>query len=176
MWYIIGQIIGGIGVMLFFISYLCKTQKRLLFLQILGNAVMVLHFFLIGAKSGYILLIAGTIRNIIFYFSDNKYLSWKGIPYILAGIIVGLGFLSWEAYYSLFIIVGLGLNTVFLSVKNVNILKASVILTSALIFTYDAFAFSISGMINEAMAIVGAIIGLTVFYLTNKKQKEIKEN
>ena len=107
---------------------------------------------------------------------DKKFLSWKGIPYVLSGIIVGLGVLSWEAYYSLFIIIGLGLNTVFLSVKNVNIIKASVILTSALILTYDAFVFSISGMINEAMAIIGAIIGLTVFYVTNKKKKEIKEN
>ena len=176
MWYIIGQIIGGIGVLLFFISYLCKTQKRLLFLQILGNAIMVVHFFLIGATSGYALLIIGTIRNVIYYFSDKKYLSWKGIPYVLACITVGVGILSWESYYSLFIIVGLGLNTIFLSSKNVNVIKASVILTSALILTYDAFVFSISGMLNEAMAIVGSIIGLTIFYIKSRKQEKIKEN
>lgn len=174
MWYIIGQIVGGIGVLLFFLSYFCKTQKKLLFIQILGNAVMVVHFFLIGAKTGYFLLIAATIRNIILYFGDKKYLSWKGIPYILAVIIAGIGALSWEGYHSLFIIVGLGINTVFLSVKNVNVLKASVILTSSLILTYDVFAFSISGMINEGMAIIGSILGLITYYIWNKKQ--VKEN
>ena len=174
MWFIIGQIVGGIGVLLFFISYLFRTQKSILLIQIVGNAVMVVHFFLIGAKTGYFLLIAATIRNIILYFGDKKYLSWKGIPYILALIIAGIGALSWEGYYSLFIIVGLGINTVFLSVKNVNVLKASVILTSALILTYDVFAFSISGIINEGLAIIGAIIGLISYYVWNKKQK--KEN
>ncbi len=137
---------------------------------------MVLHFFLIGAKTGYLLLIVGTIRNIILFFDDVRFLSWKGIPYILAAIMVGVGALSYEAYYSLFIIVGLGINTVFLSVKNVNVLKASVILTSSLIFTYDAFVLSISGMINEALAVVGAIVGLIMAYVTSKRTKNLEEN
>ena len=167
---IIGQAIGGIAVIIFFVSYQCKTQKKLLLMQTVSNAIMFVHYFLIKANSGYFLAIVAILRNLAFYFNDKKFLSSKLIPYIFAVIVVIIGALSWEGYYSLFYIVGLGVNTVFLSVKNVNVIKISVIFTCSLIFTYNVFVFSIPGMINESLSILGAVIGLITYRVRKKKQ------
>ena len=170
-WYYLGQAIGVIGVIIFFISYQCKNQKQLLFLQTISNAVMFVHYLLIGATSGYALAIASIVRNIVFYFRDKKYLSSIIIPYLFAAIISVIGALSWQGYYSLFLIVGLAVNTVFMAVKDINVLRISVIFTCALIFTYNVFVLSIPGMINEALSIVGAIIGLITYHVKNKKNQ-----
>jgi len=174
-WYYLGQAIGGIAVAIFFISYLCKTQKKLLLLQTLSNAIMFAHYFLIGADSGYFLAVVAVIRNLAYYFNHVKFLSFKIIPYIFAVIVVVIGAFSWEGYHSLFYIVGLGVNTVFMSVKNVNVLRISVIFTCALIFTYNVFALSIAGMINESLSIVGAIIGLISYAIKNKKREKLQD-
>ena len=170
MWvYYLGQAIGGIGVILFFTSYLLKNQKQLLLLQTIANGVMFVHYLLIGATSGYVLAIVSIARNIVFYFRDRKYLSSILIPIAFAVIITVVGAFSWQGYYSLFLIVGLAANTIFLSVKNINIVRISVMFTCALILTYNAFVFSIPGMINEAVSIIGAIVGLITYCIKNKK-------
>ena len=158
--YIIGQIIGIIAMAIFFISYQFKEAKKLMVFQCLAVVSICIHYLLIGATSGLILNLVCLARNICYANRDKRLLSgiWVPIFFCIAMGIVGI--LSWQDYYSIFIITGLIINTIFLSQPNTQILRYSILLTSPLVFTYDVFVLSVGGMANEALAVTSSIIGI----------------
>jgi hypothetical protein len=80
-----------------------------------------------------------------------------------------VGIISWQDYYSIFIIVALIINTAFLSQPNTQYLRYSILLTSPLVFIYDVFVLSWGGMANEALAITSSVIGIIRLKQENKK-------
>ena len=74
-----------------------------------------------------------------------------------------MGILAWDAWYSIFVVVGITVNTVCMSLNAQNIRK-SILVTSPMVLIYDVFAKSISGAVYEAVAIVSSAIGLYRFY------------
>lgn len=166
---IIGQILGYVAVVFFFISYQIKDKKGLLIVQTIATGIICLNYLLLFGYTGLILNVICVIRNIAYYFKDKKFLSSRIIPYIFAFIMIILGVLTWEGYYSLFIIIGLAVNTVCLSICNTNQLRVSVIFTCSFIITYNAFVGTIGGIISESMSILSSIIGLIRFHVKNTK-------
>lgn len=158
--YIIGQIIGVIAVAGTFVSYQTKTQKQLLIVNMIATALFCVHYMLLGASSGMVLNLFAIVRNIIYCNRDKKPLSHPAVPYILGFIIMVLGATSWQGWYSLFIIVGLVINTVIMSYDDNQLIRKSILLTSSLILIYNLFIFSVGGMINETVAIVSSIVGI----------------
>ena len=97
---------------------------------------------------------------------------------ILAAIMGGLGFLSWEGPISLLVIIALAANTIFMSFGNAQLLRKSVIGTSSMILIYN-FCIpnpTIGGIINESVAIVASIIGIVTFIKIKKGQNNGSEN
>lgn len=164
---IIGQILGIIAVILTFVSYQAKTDKQILIILSTATVFLVMHYCLIGATSGLALNIVCLLRNFAYFFKDKKVLSSPAVPYIFAAITVIYGIITWQAYYSIFIIIGLAVNTVALS-RDPQTLRKSILLTSTLVLIYNIFVFSIGGIINEIVAIFSAVIGLIRFYRADK--------
>ncbi len=162
-----GQLIGIASLILTFLSYQAKGAKRLLVLQTTSTVGFIIHYILIGAISGFALNIVCVVRNIIYCNKDKKRFYNEKYPYILSGIILLLGVMSWQGAVSLFLIVALALNTVFLSNDDVLLLRKSVIFTSSLIFIYNLLVCSYGGMMNEALAVISSVIAL-YRYKTNK--------
>ena len=172
--YIIGQIFGGIAIVFGFISYQVKTQRQLILMQTATAAVFCVHYFLIGAYTGMAMNAVNIVRN-FFYDRRNR----KGGNDIYTPLIFGvvqavIGILTWNAWYSVFVFLGIVGNTVCMSFKNPQNVRWSITVTSPLVFTYDAFAKSFGGMIYEATAWVSAIIGIVRAIL--KKNKASAEN
>ena len=71
-----------------------------------------------------------------------------------------VGALSWQGYMSLFIIVALVLNTLFLSDSNVQTLRKSILFTSTLVLIYNFYFTVWGGVFNEFITISSAAIGL----------------
>lgn len=160
---IIGQTLGVIATLVTFLSYQTNTKKAVLTVQSIATACTCLSYFFLGASSGFALNIVCLIRNVLFYFEKENtlwcYLTASG----LALIMIGLGILSWQGYVSLFIIVALAANTVFLSFGNPQLLRKSILFTSTAILIYNVFVFSIGGIANESLAIISSIIGIIRF-------------
>ena len=160
MWETIGQIIGYLAVAGFVLSYQAKEKKRLMFFQIVAVTLLCTHYGLIQAWSGLALNLVCLVRNFVYANAHKKPFQSKAWPYILAGIIVVVGVFTWEAWYSIFLLIALAVNTVFLANPNANIVRKSILFTCPMVFIYNAFAGSIGGMINEAISIASAIVGL----------------
>lgn len=167
---IIGQILGIIAPIITFVSYQVNSKKKLLVLQTAATLSTCLSYMFLGASSGFALNIVCIIRNIVFFFfRDSKSKMNMISACILAVIMGGLGFLSWEGPISLLVIIALAANTIFMSFGDAQLLRKSVICTSSMILIYNIFVFSLGGIINESVAIVASIIGIITFIRMKKE-------
>lgn len=165
-----GQIMGWVAAFLALCSYQCREQKKLILIQTLMTISICISYLLLGAWSGIALNIVCIIRNLIIYRRDVKFFSYSWWPYLLAGIMGIMGFISWQGPMSLLIIAALMINTVFLYFPNVQNLRKSVILTSGMIAIYDIYFSVWGGVMNELIGIASAIIGIYRYRKTIKRR------
>ena len=154
---LIGQILSFIAPIITFVSYQVNSKKKLLILQTAATLTTCLSYLLLGASSGFALNIVCIIRNVAFFFQDSKSRMNMISACILAAVMGGLGFLSWEGP---------------MSFGDAQLLRKSVICTSSMILIYN-FCIpkpTIGGIINESVAIVASIIGIIAF-VKMKKEK-----
>ena len=168
----VGQTLSILATLITFLSYQMNTRRSILFTQTAATVSMCAGYFFLGATSGFALNIVGIVRNLTYYFlgyskNPKKYSLIASVGF--AAVICVLGILSWQAWYSLLIIIALAINTVYLSLGDPQRLRKSILLTSSSIFIYNIFVFSIGGMTNEAVAIVSSIVGIIRF---RKKKTE----
>ena len=172
---LIGQIIGVIALSFTVISYQMRTSKQLLIMQTVSSAVFCVHYLLIGAYSALAINLFAIVRNVAFYHRDKKFLSGKAIPWIFAVGMAAFGIAAWEGWYTLFIAIGVAINTVCLALPNAQSVRKSILVTCPMVFTYDVFVLSIGGMINETLAMTSAIIGIVRYRNEQKKSAKAKE-
>lgn len=170
---IIAQILGVFAIILGFVSYQTKSSKSVLALQSLTTVTFTVHYLLLGAYSGMAMNAVGIIRNFFYYNSEKKLFSWQGWPIVFALISGTLGILAWEAWYSVFIVAGLVINTVCMSFKNAQNIRKSILVTSPMVIVYDVFSRSWSGAVYETVAIISSAIGLYRFYTAKKAKHKI---
>lgn len=165
---ILGQIFGIIAVILGFISYQMNSQKKILIAQTATALTFCIHYLLIGATSGLVMNILAIFRNLAYYHRDKKIFSGKKCPIFFAVVMGIAGILSWQDYYSIFVVLGLVINTLCFSLPNPQDIRKSILVTSPLVLIYDIFVLSIGGAIYESVAIISSIIGIIAH---NKKLK-----
>ncbi|MBQ8402203.1 MAG: YgjV family protein [Clostridia bacterium] len=167
---IIGQILGIMATVIAFVSYQCRGQKQLLLLQTISTACNCMSYMFLGASSGFVLNIVCMVRNVLYYIFRSRAGVSTVIGCILAVVMIFLGAMSWQGAVSLLIITALSVNTVFMSLRNPQILRISVLFTCSLILIYNIFVFSIGGILNEGISIVSAVIGIVRFAKAGKTE------
>ncbi len=169
-WYILGQIFGFVAVILGFISFQMKTSKNLLVMQTFTSLVFSLHYLLIGAFPASVLNAVGIVRNIVYNRKNKNSVIEITAPWVFAVIMVVLGLWSWQGIHSTLVILGIGINTVCLSLKNPQNIRKSILVSSPLVLMYDIFELSIGGIIYETVVIASSVIG--ILRLKNKSEKQ----
>lgn len=167
--FIIGQILGLVALAFTALSYQTESSKKMLVIQTVATALFSVHYLLIDATTGMALNILAIVRNLIYCNRDKNFLPFRldrkfcrgwFFPVLMTVSIGILGALAWKDWYSLLIIIGLMINTMFLALPNTQTIRKSILLTSTMILTYDIFVLSIGGIINEAVAISSSVIGI----------------
>lgn len=168
--FIIGQIFGIIAIILGFVSYQMKTQKQLLICQTATSLVFCIHYFLIGATTGMAMNMVNVVRNIFYYRRNQKGNKSLIVPIIFTSILAVIGILTWNGWYSIFVFLGLIINSMCMSFADPQNVRKSILVTSPMVLIYDAFTLSVGGFVYEAVAIISSVIGI----LRNaKKNKEV---
>ena len=160
---LIGQILSIFTPVLTAFSYQANTQKKLLVVQSAATFCTCVSYLLLGASSGFTLNIVCLIRNLCFYFLKEGTIANRTATCLLAIAMGALGALSWQGPVSLFIIIALVINTVFMSFGRPQLLRCSILLTSSMILIYNVLVFSIGGIINESLAIISSVVGILRF-------------
>lgn len=173
--YYIGQFLGVVAIILGFISYQMKTQKGVLIVQCSTTVVFFTHYFLIGAYSGMALNMVAFVRNLTFFQLSKKGKIGKGWAILYAVIMGGVGACAWEAWYSVFVVFGLIINSYCMSFSNPQNIRKSILVTSPMVLIYDGFVLSVGGLVYESVAIISSVIGLLRNVGKDKKEKSVSD-
>lgn len=165
-----GQIMGFVAVALGFVSFQMRTQKQLLVVQTATTIAFCIHYYLIGAMSGLMLNLLGIARNLAYYHKEQPLFSGRKCPIFFAVVMGIVGLLSWQGYYSVFILFGLVINTLCLSFTDPQKIRKSILVTSPMVLIYDVFVMSFGGVIYESVVIISSIIGI-IHYRKREENK-----
>ena len=106
--------------------------------------------------------LVGVVRCIVYYFRNKRGSNEKVTPMVFAVIMAIIGILTWNAWYSVFMFLGLVINTLCLAFSDPQKLRISVLITCPMVLTYNVLipTPSIGGIVYESVAIISAIVGL----------------
>ena len=166
---LIGQALGIVAVILGFVTYQMKSPKALLIVNLITCGVFCLHYLMIGAYSGMALNIISVIRNFTYFQLGKKGSVAKGWAIAFSIVMGVMGVLSWQNWYSIFVVLGLIINSYCMSFSNPQNIRKSILVTSPLVLIYDVLVLSVGGAVYESIAIVSAVIGIVRTY---KKQPQ----
>ncbi len=129
----------------------------------------VLHFWLIGSATGMALNVVALLRNAAYYCRERQGKHGALLPVFFTAVMAIVGVFTWEAWYSVFMLAGLAINSYCMSFYDPQKVRASILVSSPMTLTYDVFVLSLGGAVYEAVAVVSAAIGLWRFY----RKKEV---
>lgn len=158
--WLVGQGFGIIAIILGFVSYQLKTKRQLLLMQSGVALMFCLHYFFIGAYSGMVVNVLNIARNIVYDVRTSKGMKTKGVPIAFVALQAVLCLLAWDDWYSVFILVGICINTYCMSLADPQTVRKSILVTSPLVLIYDLYSASIGGTVYETVALVSAVIGI----------------
>lgn len=154
------QIVGICALILSTLSFQLKTRKQILIAQIFTVVMFSLHFAMLGAITGAAMNATSIVRNIVFYNRDKKFFSgniWVAV-FIAVNIIVGAIF--WQNWTSLLCIAAMVVNTVSMSLKNPQHVRAVMLASSPFFLLYSILTCSVGGTVNELIAGTSGVIAL----------------
>jgi hypothetical protein len=168
--WLIGQLVGFVAIIVGFISYQVKTKRQLIFMQTAVAALFCVHYALLGEYSALGMNVVSVVRNIVYDYRTSKGITSRLIPIGFVVFQATVGIITWDAWYSVFALFGLCINTYAMSLSDSQSVRKSILITSPLVLTFDIFAFSISGAMYESVAIISAAIGV----IRNRKTRSLK--
>lgn len=164
---IIGQSLGILAAVFGFLSYQMKSQKGILLFQTLTSISMTVHYLMIGAYSGMALNLVCAVRNGVFWLESRKggVNRWLAIGFTV--VMGAAGIFSWQNWYSIFVCLGLVINSFCMSFKDPQNIRKSILVSSPLVIIYNVFARSYGGIVFELIVLVSTLIGL----ICHRKEK-----
>lgn len=157
---LIAQCVGALGVGVFLLCYHFKDMKNVLKVKLLVDVIWGVHYFLLGAYSGFAMNMVCCVRELIFMNNDKGILKKK----IWLWIFVALNFvgaaLTWKGFYSIIPAVVSVFATFSFWQKEVKRARKIGITNNVLMFTYDVFVNSYMGMVGECLSFVSVLIAM----------------
>lgn len=157
---IISEILGITAVIISCFSYQMRTRGGILFSQSAASALFCVHFLLLGAVTLAFQNIILVIRNLCYANRDKKPFSFRFLPLVFCVLLVGCGILTWEGPQSLFVSLGLVVNTLCLTFSEPQKIRASILVSSPLVIIYSIISRSVAGVANEVIAISSSVVGI----------------
>ena len=157
---IIGQILSIVAVVTGVISFQMKTSKGILFFQIITALVFSAHYFLIGAMTATVLNFIGAIQCVCYYIRNKRQSDNPILPILFTVLVVFTSLLTWDGWYSAFIMLGLIINSIGFSSPNAQVIRKLNLIKSPLCLVYNLCVSSAGGIIFETSSIISTAIGL----------------
>lgn len=157
---IIGQALSIVAVITGFLSFQMKSARGLLAFQIATALVFSAHYFLIGAMTATVLNFIGAIKLVCYYIRNKRQSKNPAIPIFFTALIIVTGILTWDGWYSAFIMTGLFVNSIGFSFSNAQTIRKLNLIKSPLCLIYNLCVLSTGGIIFEVASIVSTVIGL----------------
>lgn len=164
---IIGQILSMVAVVVGFIAFQMKSSKGIVFFQIIAALIFSAHYLLIGAMTAMALNLVAALKCTCYYIRNKRQSKGLFLPIFFTALVIVTSILTWDGWYSAFLMAGLVVNAIALSLSNPQTIRKLTLLKSPLRLIYNLCVFSTGGIIFETFSLISVIIALV------KNRKEI---
>lgn len=161
------QVLGILGTVFSLILFHKKDMNNILKVKLMVDIIWGAHYLLLGATAGLITNVVCCLREVVFLNRNKKLFSgdWWIVIFVLLNWI--LIFFTNRNIYSFLPAVVSTLATYSFWQKSPQRARIIGITNNALMFTYNIFAASYAGMVNESLALISTLSALII----NKKRK-----
>lgn len=169
--YIFGQILGIVAVILGFVCFQMKSSRAVLVFQMIIALVFALHYVCIGAIAAAPVNVLAALQSLCYYFRNKKGSKSPDLPIFFAVVMVLVNLFAWifagGEWYTVFLMAGVTVAAVSLSFSSAQNIRYSMLIKAPLCLIYNAFAFSVGGVVYESAVLVSSIIGI----IKNRREK-----
>ena len=154
------QAIGFLGTILFFLSYQCKSNKKLFRVQFVSYLCYTVHLLMLGAITGGISYVLNTIRSFCLG-SKNDFLKGKEMCCIICILQMITLLFTWDGWWSILPVAANIASTLGGYTYNARKIRvAGMFVNSPLWILYDIVVGSWAGILDEIVSELSMIISI----------------
>ena len=186
------QVLGFVGIALNIIAVQFNKYGTIIFFKTLGSLLFVIQYFLLGAYTGMVMDLVGSVRNVIFSLNVKNKRSNK-VPVIIFSCITAIaGILTiaftWDVskirwtddlqfatvlmiVISILSIIAKLISTIAYSIGDPHKMRLLNLPSSGCWLVYNFVAFTLAGTLNEIMTLTSVLIAELRFKNDRQKPK-----
>ena len=171
---IIGFLAGIAAVLFFLLGYLQKKRSNIIAFNLISRVLYIAQYLLVGAFAGAILDVVGALSTLMAQNIHRPiFKKYKGLIFVLNNlVIIGVGLLLYENIFSIFLIIGVTLQTGALWLKDEKQIRALSLICCPFCFTYNFASGAYGSCIGDALALLSVSYSLIKYdYLPSLKEK-----
>ncbi len=174
---IIIQAIGFIGLALNVLSFQSNKHKNLVVMKTGCELSFAVQYLLMGAYTGMVLDGVSAIRNVIFIRlvkkgkSTTPYIIFFSVLTVICCIAVWLA-VGWDGPISILVIIAKVLTSVAYGMKSTKKVRLLAFPSSALWLVYNAYCFSLAGILTEIFTMTSIIVAAMRFKNKQENKQE----
>ncbi len=154
------QAIGFCGTILFFLSFQCKSNKKLFCIQFISYLCYTTHLLMLGAVTGGISYILNTVRSFCLG-SNHTFLRSKKMCGVICALQVVTLMFTWAGWWSVFPVVANIAATIGGYTYNAQKIRATALfINSPLWIVYDIVVGSWAGIVDELVSSASILISI----------------
>ncbi len=175
---LIAQIIGIAGMTMNILSFMQKSQKRIIVMQLFGGALFAINYLLLGSATGAMLNVVAVFRAIVYSNKEKFQAEKKGWFYGFCATFVLIYILTFVAFgkaptpanfaIEVLPVVSMMIATYAFSLKNAAQVRKLGLVYCPMWLVYNCFVFSIGGILCEAFSIGSIFVG----YLRHDRKRK----
>ena len=169
---VIAQVLGILALLAMVLSYQQKERKRLLWFQLVSNAIYGVHYYLIGAVTMVAMSGINIARSFVFSKNDTKWGRSRIWLYLFLAITLVSGIWTWEGPLSLLVMAATLLLIVALYSENLAFMRKVFLILPFLYIAYNVAKRSWGGIGNDVFCLVSALIAIWRFDIKKKADEE----
>ena len=170
------QIIGVFGIICFVLSFQIKSNKALLVVQAIADALFGIQFILLGGYTGCFGMIIVVLRNIFIYFKErNNFFSFKGWKYVFIVLILISTIFTWDGIKSILpFIACAGATYIYFENNARKYRTVNLFCASPCWLIYDLLVGSYAGALNEIITMISITVSIIRFGWKSLGDNEFK--
>ena len=166
------QVLGILALLAMVLSYQQKERKRLLWFQLVSNAIYGVHYYLIGAMTMVAMSGINVARSFVFSKNDTKWGKSRFWLYLFLAVALVGGIVTWSGWLDLLIIAATLLLTVTLYSTNLRFMRKVFLILPFMYIAYNVAHKSYGGIGNDVFCIISAMIAIWRFDIKKKDAEE----
>lgn len=171
MYFILAQLVGFVGLAVTLLSYQCKNNRWLIFMQLCGNASYALQYYMLGGLAGCATLLIALFSCLVQSFYGRDWAEWIGWKWIFCGLYVAATAITWQNLFSLIPCAAAIVATLANWSRNGKVIRVSRLIFVAPLWTiYDIYTRSLSGILCELLGVGSILISIRRYGIKNLDQ------